>query len=170
MPDGPELRRSDDLNNNQTRRETNPQNIREAARDWSPEKQERFNRADDFYREAGYENYDSHLRGIDFDQPVEVVDIERGTNLYQYSYISETTGEPKTGSYFYDNPEINPNNLGFDIKDRQMIRVELDQSSQFLRSTSANIEDWEGSGNIFSGGETQLFNPNTQLINIGAAK
>ena len=36
-----------------------------------------------------------------------------------------------------------------------------------LKSKAANIEDWNGSDQIFTGGETQLFNPNAKLSNVG---
>lgn len=44
-----------------------------------------------------------------------------------------------------------------------MIEVEILEDSVVLKSKAANIEDWNGSGKIFSGGETQLFNPNLKL-------
>ncbi|GAB1258003.1 hypothetical protein NBRC116494_25050 [Aurantivibrio plasticivorans] len=149
---------------------TNPQNIREAAKTWPPEKKARFDSADKYYAEAGYKDYDSHLRGIDFDQPVEVVKFEKGDKLYQYSYLDRTTGHPKVGSYYYSSEKIDPNGLGFEIDGRRMIELELDEPADFLQSAAANIEDWNGSDQIFKGGETQLFNPNAVTTNIEVIK
>jgi hypothetical protein len=142
---------------------TNPQDIRLAAKSWPPEKKARFDTADKFYKDAGYKDYDSHLRGIDFDKPVDVVRIEAKEKVYQYSYLDRVTGEPKVGSYFYKDANVDPGKLGFDVGGRKMIETEVTTPSNFLRSSAANIEDWNGSGAIFKGGETQLFNPNASL-------
>ena len=122
--------------------------------------------ADQYYKKTGYKDYDSHLRAIDFDQPVEVIELKKGDKLYQYSYIDRVTGKPKVGSYYYSNKNIDPEKLGFPIEGRKMVEIEIDQSSSFLQSKAANIEDWNGSGKIFEGGETQLFNPNLVKSNI----
>jgi hypothetical protein len=143
---------------------TNPVDIRAAAKNWPPEKQARFNTADEFYKSSGYKNYDSHLRGIDFDSDVEVVTLEKGDKLYQYSYIDDDTGLPKTGSYFYNDANVDPSKLGFDINERKMYESSLENSGELLKSKAANIEDWEpGSSKIFSGGESQLFSPKLKL-------
>ena len=92
---------------------TNPKDVRKAADQWPAAKQEKFAVADKFYSDVGYENYDSHLRGIDFDQPVEVIDVPKGSKLYQYSYLDRQTGLPKVGSYFYDSKAVDPSELGF---------------------------------------------------------
>ena len=143
---------------------TNPKDIRAAAQNWPPEKKARFDIADQFYKEAGYKDYDNHLRGIDFDSEVEVITLNKGTKLYQYSYIDEDTGLPKTGSYFYSDSKVDASKLGFDVDDRKMYESSLEKTSELLKSKAANIEDWEpGSHKVFSGGETQLFNPNLTL-------
>ncbi len=149
---------------------TNPKDIREDARSWPPDKRKRFETADEYYRNAGYKDYDSHLRGIDFDKPVSIVEHPEGGKLYQYSYLDRTTGEPKVGSYFYESPNVDASKLGFDINGRKMIEVTNGKPDTFLRSTAANIEDWNGSGKVFQGGETQWFNPNASLTNIKVVK
>jgi hypothetical protein len=149
-----------------SRPKTNPKDIRLAAKSWPSEKQARFNLADNYYYEAGYRDYDSHLRGIDFDYPVDIVEIKKGEKVYQYSYLDRITGEPKVGSYYYSDKSVDVNKLGFDVGSRKMIEVELEESGSFLRSRAANIEDWNGSDAIYPGGETQLFNPNASLSNV----
>lgn len=159
----------DDIKSNEPIK-TNPKNIRAASKTWPPDKKERFDTADKYYDEAGYEDYDSHLRAIDYDKPVEIVEISEGEKLYQYSYPDRVTGEPKIGSYYYGNKSVDPNKLGFDIKGRKMIEVETENKGSFLQSSAADIEDWNGSGKIFEGGETQLFNPNMGSTNIKVIK
>lgn len=147
--------------------QTNPQDIRKAAESWPPHKKERFNIADKFYKDSGYVNYDSHLRGIDFDQPVDIIKVNEGEKLYQLSYIDEDSGVPKVGSYYYNSLDVDHTKLGFDVSGRSMIELELNDSSNFLKSQAANIEDWNpGSDKVFQGGETQLFNPNANFGNV----
>ncbi|WP_193163277.1 hypothetical protein [Microbulbifer hainanensis] len=143
--------------------QTNPENIRAASKHWDNEKASKFKDADDFYESVGYKDYDSHLRGIDFDQDVEVIEIKKGDKLYQYSYLDRKTGEPKVGSYFYSNRSVDVSKLGFDVDGREMIELEVLEDAKILQSRAANIEDWNDSGKIFPGGESQLFNPNLNL-------
>lgn len=152
------------------RLKTNPNNIRDEAKTWPPEKRRRFEIADQYYESAGYKDYDSHLRGIDFDKPVDVVRYPKDGKLYQYSYLDRKTGQPKIGSYFYESPEVDPSKLGFDIEGRHMIEVTNGREDSFLRSTAANIEDWNGSGKVFQGGEIQWFNPNAINNNVKVIK
>lgn len=149
---------------------TNPKNIREEAKSWPPDKRKRFELADEYYKNAGYKDYDSHLRGIDFDKPVSIVNHPEGGKLYQYSYLDRTTGQPKVGSYFYESPNVDASKLGFDIEGRKMIEVTNGKPDSFLKSTAANIEDWNGSEKIFQGGETQWFNPNAKITNVKVIK
>src|SRR5690554_4067105 len=149
---------------------TNHDNIREEDITWPPERRRRFELADQYYESAGYKDYDSHLRGIDFDKPVEVVSHPKDGKLYQYSYLDRTTGQPRVGSYFYESPDVDASKLGFDVDGRRMIEITNGKTDNFLRSTAANIEDWNGSGRIFQGGETQWFNPNTIITNAKVVK
>jgi hypothetical protein len=142
---------------------TNPKDIRAASKNWPKEKKARFDLADSYYREAGKTNYDNHLRGIDFDKPVEIVSVPEGTTLYQYSYPDRLTGMPKTGDYFYENRDINPNQLGFEVNGRKMTSVTTTKQQDYLKSSAANIEDWNGSGKVFPGGESQIYNPNRNI-------
>ena len=133
-------------------------------------KKARFDFADKFYNEAGYKDYDSHLRGIDFDKPVDIAKFSEGDKLYQYSYLDRVTGQPKVGSYYYGAKNVNVNKLGFDVDGRKMIEVKLGKSDSFLKSSAADIEDWNGSNKIFPGGETQLFNPNASYSSVEVIK
>ena len=144
----------------------NPQDIRLASKSWSPVKKARFDIADNYYSNVGYKDYDNHLRGINFDNPVEIINIPKNEKLYQYSYLDKLTGKPKVGSYFYNNTSVDVSKLGFEVNGRKMIEVEINNSDSFLKSTAANIEDWNGSGDIFPGGEIQLFNPNINFSGI----
>ena len=126
----------------------------------------KFDLADEYYENAGYKDYDSHLRGINFDEPVGVINIPKSVKLYQYSYLDRVTGQPKIGSYFYSDTAFDVNKLGFEVNNRKMIELEINQPDTFLKSKAADIEDWNGSGDVFSGGETQLFNPNVSFLNI----
>lgn len=75
------------------------------------------------------------------------------------------------GDYFYITKDININNLGFDPEGRVMIRVKLQEKSDFLQSTAADIEDWmPGSTKVFQGGEIQLFNSNAKLTDVTILK
>ncbi len=138
---------------------TNPKDIRSEAESWPPIKKARFSAADEFYAEVGYKDFDNHLRGIDFEQPVEVITIKKGEKLYQYSYLDRKTGRPKVGSYYYQGNDVDIEKLGFEVGNRKMIEVEVLEDVEVLKSQAADIEDWNGSDKIFSGGETQLFNP-----------
>ena len=53
----------------------------------------------------------SHLNGIDFTRPVNVVTIRSGTSLTQYTRYN-TEGTPIRGDYYSDNPNATPNELG----------------------------------------------------------
>lgn len=92
--------------------------------------------------------------------------MDKGEFVYQYCKIDKN-GNVQTGSYFYKRKDINVNKLGFDVEGRVMIRGRLEDGSDFLQSTAANIEDWiPGSTKVFQGGEIQLFNPNVKLKDI----
>jgi len=126
--------------------------------------------ADNFYKEAGHKDFDSHLRGIDFNKPVDTVNFSQGDKLYQYSYLDRMTGQPKVGSYYYGSKNVDASKLGFDVDGRKMIEVKLDEPSSFLKSSAANIEDWNGSDKVFLGGDTQLFSPNASYSSVKVIK
>ncbi len=135
--------------------------FREMASQWIGELKQRFDLADDFYRNAGYTDYDNHLRGIDFDKPVKVVAEPQGNYIYQYCNI-DSEGIPIIGDYFYKNPDVDVNLLGFDKGNRKLVRMQLTESVDFLESTTSNIDDWFDTGKVFQGGEIQLFSPSAK--------
>ena len=142
---------------------TNPKNIREAVKDWAKIKQDRFNLSDDFYKKGGAEDYDNELRGIDFDKPVQKTTIQKDEYLYQYCKRDDND-VPIIGQYFYKSEGINPNKLGFDTTGRTLVKFKVTQSTEFLESNAATIDDWNSSTKIFSGGEIQLFNKNAKSV------
>jgi hypothetical protein len=144
---------------------TNPTDIRKIAQNWSLAKKERFDIADKFYNKVGFNNYDNHLRGINFDKDVKITILNENEYVYQYCYIDDI-GEPKIGNYYYKNENIDVSKLGFDVEDRVIVRIKLKNSTEFLESNAANIEDWSGSPKIFEGGETQLFSPNVEFSEV----
>lgn len=124
---------------------------------------------------------ESHLNGIDFNHPVEVVTIPpggdgpKGNQLHQYSFPG---GGP--GQYFTHEPDTTPSQLG--INDRVLVpasgdtpprivprepRVyEADSGTpvQGLRSTAAPVEDdWSVSGQpvMTQGGGSQTMAPDS---------
>ena len=57
----------------------------------------------------------------------------KGEYLYQYCKI-DAKGNLQIGDYFYTTKDININNLGFDAEGRVMIRVKLQEKSDFLQA------------------------------------
>lgn len=51
-------------------------------------------RAIEFYSHNGFQADDTlaHMRGIDFTQPVEIINLEKGTPVVQYMLPNRTTG------------------------------------------------------------------------------
>jgi hypothetical protein len=46
-----------------------------------------------------------------------------------------------------------------ELEGRVKVKITLDDSVDFLNSKTANIEDYNGTGKIFEGGGSQLYNP-----------
>lgn len=99
----------------------------------------------------------SHLNGIDFNLPVEIIEISGGTELMQYTKVN-TLGDVLTGEYYTNNPYNTPSELGvserYSVKDPnngwkqtdQVNTVEqkpvtVENTTEGLKSTSAPIED-----------------------------
>lgn len=99
----------------------------------------------------------NELRRIDFDKAVEIVSAQKGKIMYQMVRLDET-GKPRFGSYFFESVDEDITKLGIGkmdriIKDERVkIKVILDDKIDFLKSKSADIEDWTGTGEIFDGG------------------
>ena len=108
-----------------------------------------------FYEDAGMDpkKIDSHLEGIDFTKPVEVVKLEPGTTLTQYKYPDRPVG-----NYFC--PEgSSPKTLGIDPAGRVPVEFKATEPIQVLKSSAADLKDWNGGDAIFKGGGTQYFIP-----------
>ena len=133
---------------------------------------ERRELASEFYASQGMDpdRISGHLDGIDFDRPVEVVTIPRGTAVEQY-------GLPGIQGNYYTVPGTRPETVGIslDVLDRRtntVIQREratyvLTEDVQMLRSTAASIEDtWSvpGRGVPTQGGGLQLFSTSKSSI------
>lgn len=124
-----------------------------------------FDKTRDFYRGFNPSFNVNELRGIDFDLPVTNVVKKENNIMYQMSTIDPVTGNPKFGSYFFENVNEDITKLGIGdlnrIKadGRVKVKITLNDEVDFLKTTTANIEDWAGSGNIFKGGGNQFYNP-----------
>lgn len=85
--------------------------------------------------------------------------------MYQMVTIDKATGNPRFGSYFFEdiNEDITKLGIGdlnrIKVDERVKMKVILNGEVDFLKSKTANIEDWKGSGVIFEGGGNQYYNP-----------
>jgi hypothetical protein len=115
-----------------------------------------------FYEGTGWssERIEGHLGGIDFTQPVEVVTLPQGTMVNQHQISGQ-----RVGGYFAP-VDVSPDTLGIDAAGRVPSLFVTTSDVQVLRSTAADILDWNGSGRIFRGGGTQYFAPD----NVGLAR
>ncbi len=124
----------------------------------------RYSLADNFYRINGFTDDNhraSHLMGIDFDKPVFTKPYEKGTILEQWAYVDKNTGEVKIGNYF-TKLGADKNKLGISLKNRKKVKIKLLENTEFLQSTANDFKALDGSGEIYKGGETQLFSPNVK--------
>lgn len=98
-----------------------------------------YETAYNFYRNSGYDADGTidHLRGIDFNSPVNVVTIPKGTEVIQY----QIPGGPQ-GSYYA--PVGTPGNeLGFYTSGRTPTNYVSNNDVQVLQSTaSTTLDDW----------------------------
>ena len=123
-----------------------------------------FDKADNFYKSFNPSFNANELRGIDFDFPVTNVIKQEDDIMYQMCKL-DPSGEPYFGQYFFDDINDDITKLGIgDLNKitsdgRVKVKITLDDNVDFLKSKTANIEDWEGSGQIFEGGGNQFYNP-----------
>ena len=107
----------------------------------------------------------SQSGGIDFDLPVTNVIKQENNLMYQMVTLDPVTGNPRFGSYFFENINEDITKLGIGdlnrIKadGRVKVKIVLDGEVDFLKSKTTNIEDWTGSGSVFDGGGNQFYNP-----------
>lgn len=127
-----------------------------------------------FYRSQGFDEVDipSHLSGIDFTQPVDIVTINSGKQLFQF----QTRGAPQ-GNYYSLNADTLPTELGInpDGFNRVLQNVEskiqtpyrTTQKVDVLKSRPLSIEDtWsvKGQSYLTTGGGRQIFSAQKPLF------
>ncbi|QNK61052.1 hypothetical protein H7F33_10690 [Pedobacter sp. PAMC26386] len=119
----------------------------------------------DFYKNTNPTMTDadiaSHLMGIDFTKPVEIISVPpggtgpKGNELYQYTKVN-TEGETLSGKYYTDKPGNTPSELGvserYNVRDKtwqqtdeiktvKQEKVTFDKPVEGLKSTSKPIND-----------------------------
>jgi len=116
--------------------------------------------AQSFYRKAGFKESSiaDHVRGIDFNRPVDIVTLPKGTELIQY----QIPGAP-IGNYFAL-PGTPGNQLGFYTSGRQATTFVATEDMLVLRSTAAStVDDWSMKAHGWKidtpGGGLQFFSP-----------
>lgn len=133
---------------------------------------ERRSVARQFYQEAGYNNIDSHLRGINFDKGVRIEQVPPPSTFYQYQRQSLTDGSFIRGSYYSIDKNVTPSQLGIHERysfvenglefKKEVFEITDIKPQKALRSTAAKIEDtWSVPGKSYSteGGAIQYFIP-----------
>jgi hypothetical protein len=119
---------------------------------------ERQNLAHNFYKANGVKEADiaSHLRGIDFTKPVDIITVPKGTDLVQFGFPGDRMGR------YFARPGASPSRLGIYPKGRVESLVRTLDDLPALQSTAADvIDDWSIKGLPINvrGGETQIFIP-----------
>lgn len=137
-------------------------------------KQKRSKIAYDFYRSTGMDDdYDikSEMNGIDFDYPVEIVELPPPDELYQYVRVNGTSG-----SYCIIPPIHEPECYGIWGEGRGLQKFtfnNLSEKSRFLRSTASAIlapldNDWSNQDStnwaMTKGGGIQYVNKDCNKI------
>ena len=136
-----------------------PDQFREMTESFTPEQKAKLDTAEQFYKDNGVTgDLDSHLKGIDYNQPVEVVTLKSGEVYEQFSYLDRVTGEPRVGNYFAE-IGADPTQLGIPVAGRVRVQVTLKEDVSFLKTATASIESWNGDGAVFGGGGIQYFSP-----------
>lgn len=127
----------------------------------------------------------SHISGIDFTKPIEIVNLQEGTKLIQYTKLN-TEGIALKGDYYTDNLNNTPSELGVsdkynvqtpdrvktsEVKDVTREILILQKDAEGLKSTSAEIYDtWsriDKDGKELpihtKGGGSQIYIPKSQF-------
>ncbi len=126
------------------------------------------NVAQDFYSQQGWpqSRIDSHMAGIDFNQPVSVVNMPAGSQMSQW----QTPGGPQ-GNYFAPSSEtpgsLGISSVGYDPATGAVSKTQTNyvstEPTQALSSTAAPVEDtWSNPYSTAQtpGGGQQYFVPN----------
>ncbi|MFJ1352897.1 fibronectin type III domain-containing protein [Capnocytophaga canimorsus] len=131
---------------------------------FTKEQKNKFEMAKSFYSKYNSNFNVNELRGIDFDNVVEIITKNKYNIMYQMVKLDDA-GNPRFGSYFFESATEDVSKLGIGdlnriIEDgRVKVKIVLSESVDFLKSKTTDIEDWTGSGEIFSGGGNQFYSP-----------
>ncbi|BBC22889.1 polymorphic toxin type 46 domain-containing protein [Pseudanabaena sp. ABRG5-3] len=124
---------------------------------------ERFQTAYTFYREEASFSHDraiDHMKGINFNRDVSIETIKAGETLKQYQSL-EQYRKGETGQYFTkdsDKSELGIQGVQLVGKLNRVIELYVvKQDVQALKSTAKDVEDWNGSSELFYGGGEQFF-------------
>lgn len=126
-------------------------------------KKKYFEEAKSFYLKNVSNFNINHLRGIDFSQEVKEIEQSANTKMYQVARLDDN-GDLVYGSYYFNDINEDVTKLGIGdmnkiIKDEKiLIEVTFNKETEFLKSRSVNIEDWNDTGEVFEGGVIQYFN------------
>jgi hypothetical protein len=114
--------------------------------------------AESFYKESGFNESRTmdHMRGIDFNQPVAIADISKGTEAIQYQIPRAPLGD------YFSPPGTPGNRLGFYTSGREATSYIATENIKALQSTAAStVDDWSmkqyGWRIEAPGGGTQFF-------------
>ncbi len=111
--------------------------------------------ASDFYLKSDIpeDKIDSHLKGIDFSEPVKELMLKKGGIVVQY----QRSGSPQ-GNYFTQSDQ-NSGLLGMDIKDRQAMVYRVKEDVIVLESVTADFTTIlpDGTKVTYPGGAKQYF-------------
>ncbi|MGF1731254.1 polymorphic toxin type 46 domain-containing protein, partial [Photobacterium kasasachensis] len=134
-----------------------------------------------FYMQSGYSDLDmvSHLNGIDFTKPVEVVKFGKGQSFYQWDAPTTYRG----GQYFAimenSTPSqlgINPSKVGFGsdtVFNRIQTPLITNRAVYGLKSTAAPIKDTWSVGHqpfMTAGGAPQIFTTDLDAFSLNSWK
>jgi Bacterial toxin 46 len=127
--------------------------------------------AQDFYLKQGFDSDQarSHIKGIDFNKPVEVVQLKKGTVVEQWQILGGAQGN------YYAPLGSPPSSLGIspqavsrqtgELVDRIATKYILKDDVEVLRSTASKVTDtWSIPGKAVEadGGGTQFFSTNKE--------
>ncbi len=127
----------------------------------NPVVRDRFETAQNFYKEAGYNNDKAlqEMKGINFNREVSIETIKPDESLIQYQY-PEANREGKMGSYFTKDSDKSELGIQGDSLLNQNRVPELyvtNKEIQVLKSTSFDVENWTENKELNYGGGTQYF-------------
>ncbi len=129
-----------------------------------PNVQSRFQTASDVYKQSGFgeEKALEHMKGINFNREVEVVPIKSGEAFFQHQ-----TEVGQQGNYYSSSLERSDLGIQGNSSSSQDRTAEVfitNSETTALRSTSADIESWKGTGELYYGGGEQYFTTNKEAF------